>query len=240
MGRKAPPDLMESLGFGPWKPTTIPIGPKASAGSCAIPICGRTDMPEFRLAVTAYWRAMEVLSARLSRVFALALELDENFLRRPQRPPRHQHADQLLPGAGSAPGSRPIARGRAFGLWRVHDPQGRARARRPAGPAPRRRMGRRSDHRGRFRHQYRRSADALDQRQVGVDHPSRGQPARSDEAQRRPHVGRVFFVPNHDVEVRCIESCMGPHNPPRYAPVTAGAHWRGKILASRQISAKAS
>jgi hypothetical protein len=47
-------------------------------------------------------------------------------------------------------------------------------------------------------------------------------------------------VPNPDVEVSCIESCMGPGNPPRYAPVTAGAHWRGKILAAREITAKAS
>ena len=49
-----------------------------------------------------------------------------------------------------------------------------------------------------------------------------------------------FFVPNHDVEVRCIESCTGAQRPPRYAPTTAGAHWRGKILAARRISAKAS
>ena len=33
-------------------------------------------------------------------------------------------------------------------------------------------------------------------------------------------------------DVRCIDSCVSPQNPPRYAPVTAGAHWRGKILAS--------
>jgi hypothetical protein len=49
-----------------------------------------------------------------------------------------------------------------------------------------------------------------------------------------------FFIPDHDVEVRCIESCIGPQSPPRYAPTTAGAHWRGKILAARQIAAKAS
>jgi isopenicillin N synthase-like dioxygenase len=45
-----------------------------------------------------------------------------------------------------------------------------------------------------------------------------------------------FFTPNHDVEVRCLESCMDTEHPARYAPVTAGAHWRGKILASRQIT----
>jgi isopenicillin N synthase-like dioxygenase len=45
-----------------------------------------------------------------------------------------------------------------------------------------------------------------------------------------------FFTPNHDVEVSCLDSCMDAQRPARYAPVTAGAHWRGKILASRQIA----
>ena len=49
-----------------------------------------------------------------------------------------------------------------------------------------------------------------------------------------------FFVPDHDVEVRCLESCRGAGNPSRYSPTTAGGHWRGKILAAQQISAKAS
>ena len=30
-----------------------------------------------------------------------------------------------------------------------------------------------------------------------------------------------FFVPDHDAEVRGIDSCMGPDNPARYAPITA-------------------
>jgi isopenicillin N synthase-like dioxygenase len=45
-----------------------------------------------------------------------------------------------------------------------------------------------------------------------------------------------FFTPNHDIEVRCLVSCTDAQNQPRYAPVTAGAHWRGKILAARQIA----
>jgi isopenicillin N synthase-like dioxygenase len=48
-----------------------------------------------------------------------------------------------------------------------------------------------------------------------------------------------FFVPDHDVEVCCLDSCIDRSNPARYPPTTAGAHWRGKILAARQISEKA-
>jgi isopenicillin N synthase-like dioxygenase len=45
-----------------------------------------------------------------------------------------------------------------------------------------------------------------------------------------------FLVPNHDVEVRCLESCTAPANPPRYATTTAGAHWRAKIVAARKVA----
>ncbi|MFQ5785197.1 MAG: isopenicillin N synthase family dioxygenase [Alphaproteobacteria bacterium] len=34
----------------------------------------------------------------------------------------------------------------------------------------------------------------------------------------------VFFDPNFDVEVACLESCQSPDDPPRYAPTTSGAH----------------
>jgi isopenicillin N synthase-like dioxygenase len=44
-----------------------------------------------------------------------------------------------------------------------------------------------------------------------------------------------FFMPNHDAEVRCLENCARPQNPARYAPITPGAYWHGKILAARQI-----
>ena len=44
-------------------------------------------MPEFRSAVSDYWRAMEALSYATLRIFALALDLDEDFFVR--RSDRH-------------------------------------------------------------------------------------------------------------------------------------------------------
>jgi isopenicillin N synthase-like dioxygenase len=46
----------------------------------------------------------------------------------------------------------------------------------------------------------------------------------------------AFFVdPDTDVRVECIESCKDGHQPPRYAPVTAGEHIQAKIAASQNV-----
>lgn len=39
----------------------------------------------------------------------------------------------------------------------------------------------------------------------------------------------LFFDPNYDVEVACLESCRGPDNPPRYAPTTSGEYLLGRF-----------
>ena len=39
----------------------------------------------------------------------------------------------------------------------------------------------------------------------------------------------VFFDPNYDVEIACLDNCQGPDNPPRYSPTTAGAHLKKRI-----------
>jgi isopenicillin N synthase-like dioxygenase len=38
-----------------------------------------------------------------------------------------------------------------------------------------------------------------------------------------------FASPNGDAVIRCIETCQGPDNPPRYQPVTAGEYMRSLI-----------
>ena len=32
-----------------------------------------------------------------------------------------------------------------------------------------------------------------------------------------------FLGPNHDAEIACVPTCIGPDNPPRYEPTTYGA-----------------
>jgi isopenicillin N synthase-like dioxygenase len=240
MGRKAPPDLMESLGFGPLETDSDPYWSEGFGPVHAHPNLWPEGAPQFRRAVSDYWRAMEALSARLMRIFALALDLDEDFF--VQRSKRHvtnmrinyypaqdrpPEAGQLRAGAHSDYGAFTILKGENA----------------PGGLEVLRRGG---DWTG---------VPVIDEgfiinigdllmrwtndKWVSTIHRVVNPP---EEVRRR--VDRMsiayFFVPDHDVEVRCLETCMGAGNPSRYPPTTAGAHWRGKILAARQISAKAS
>ena len=144
MGNQAPPDLMESLGFGPLEIGEGPYWREGYGPTHFHPNLSPDDIPGFREAVGDYWRAMEQLSVRLMRIFALALDLTK-LLRRPQWPARHQYADQLLSAAARCANGRATAGGCAFGLWGIHALVRRKRAGRPTGFAPRRGLGRRAD-----------------------------------------------------------------------------------------------
>ena len=239
-GQKAPPDLMESLGFGPLQTDEDPYWTAGFGPVHAHPNLWPAGMPQFRDAVSDYWRAMEALSARLMRIFALGARSRGRVLRPAQQAPRHQHAHQLLPGAGSPARGGATARRRPFRLRRIHHPQGRERSGRAPG--------------------LRRGGDWADvplidagfiinigdllmrwtnDKWVSTIHRVVNPPEEVRRGVDRMSIA-YFFVPDHDVEVRCFDSCMGAGNPSRYPPITAGAHWRGKILAARQISAKAS
>jgi isopenicillin N synthase-like dioxygenase len=238
-GKEAPPDLMESLGFGPIETTDEPYWTQGFGPVHAYPNLWPESRPAFRSAVTEYWRAMEELSSRLMRVFALALELDEDFfvtrsdrhvsnMRINYYPAQDQPPEpgQLRAGAHSDYG--------AFTILRGENAPGGLEVLRHGGdwaPVPA------------LEDTFIINIGDLLMRWTN-DHwvSTLHRVVNPPEAVRR-NVDRMsvafFFIPNHDVEVRCLESCMDDHNAPRYAPVTAGAHWRGKILAARQI-AKAS
>jgi isopenicillin N synthase-like dioxygenase len=239
MGTAAPPDLMESLGFGPLE---ISDGPYWREGYGPIhfhPNLWPDDMPGFREAVSEYWRAMEDVSAQLMRIFALALDLDENYF--VSRSDRHvtnmrinyypvqldaPQENQLRAGAHSDYG--------AFTLLRGENAPGGLQVLRRAGDwadVPMVEGGYVVN-----------IGDLLmrwtNDRWVSTIHRVVNPP---EEVRRRTDRVSIafFFVPNHDVKVSCIESCMSADNPPRYVSTTAGGHWRGKILASRQIGKNA-
>jgi isopenicillin N synthase-like dioxygenase len=238
-GRQAPPDLMESLGFGPLETNDDPYWTEGFGPVHAHPNLWPEGLPKFREAVSNYWYAMEDLSSNLMRVFALALDLEEdffltrsdrhvtnmriNYYPAQERPPE---PGQLRAGAHSDYG--------AFTVLKGENAPGGLEVLRRGGdwtPVPLIDDGFIIN-----------IGDLLmrwtNDRWVSTIHRVVNPPEEVRRNVDRMSVA-FFFTPNHDVEVRCLESCMGPQNPARYAPVTAGAHWRGKILASRQI-AKAS
>jgi isopenicillin N synthase-like dioxygenase len=240
IGQAAPPDLMESLGFGPLETGNDPYWTDDFGPVHAHPNLWPEGMPEFRAAIGEYWRAMEMLAMRLARIFALALDLDEEFF--VARSDRHvtnmrinyypvqdrpPEKDQLRAGAHSDYGAFTVLKGENA----------------PGGLQVLRRGGDWADVPIIEQGFVINIGDLLmrwtNDKWVSTIHRVVNPP---EEVRR--NVDRMsiafFFVPNHDVEVRCIESCIGPHSPARYAPTTAGAHWRGKVLASRGINAEAS
>ena len=55
-------------------------------------------------------------------------------------------------------------------------------------------------------------------------------PSTGAAVTRRQSIG-YFLHPNYDAEVRCLETCTSPDNPPRYPPVAAGAEMYKKLSA---------
>jgi isopenicillin N synthase-like dioxygenase len=239
MGQKAPPDLMESLGFGPLETDNDPYWTESFGPVHAHPNLWPEDAPQLRRTVSDYWRVMEALSAQLMRIFALALDLDEDFFVRrskrhvtnmrinyypaQERPPE---AGQLRAGAHSDYGAFTILKGENA----------------PGGLQVLCRGGDWADV-PLIEEGFIINIGDLLMRWTNDKWVSTIHRVVNPPEEVRQHVDRMsiayFFVPDHDVQVRCLESCMDPRNPPRYPPTTAGAHWRGKILAARQMSAKA-
>jgi isopenicillin N synthase-like dioxygenase len=240
IGKKAPPDLMESLGFGPMQTNADPYWTEDFGPVHAHPNLWPAEMPDFRPAITLYWQAMEQLSVRLQRIFALALDLEEDFF--VKRSARHvsnmrvnyypaqdrpPEPGQLRAGAHSDYGAFTILRGENA----------------PGGLQVLRRGGHWADVPMVDEGFVINIGDLLmrwtNDRWVSTLHRVINPPETIRHSVDRMSVA-FFFIPDHDAEVRALPSCSGPENLPRYPTVTAGAHWRGKILASRQITAKAS
>jgi isopenicillin N synthase-like dioxygenase len=235
-GHHAPPDLMESLGFGPLETGDDPYWSGGFGPVHAYPNLWPEQLPRFRAAVSDYWRAMERLSAKLMRIFALALDLNEDFflvrsdrhvtnMRLNYYPTQHRPPEpgQLRAGAHSDYG--------AFTVLKGENAPGGLEVLRRGGdwtPVPMIDDGFVIN-----------IGDLLmrwtNDRWVSTIHRVVNPPEAACREVDRMSVA-FFFTPNHDVEVSCLESCMDAQHPARYAPVTAGAHWRGKILASRQIA----
>ena len=239
IGQKAPPDLMESLGFGPLETDNDPYWTQGFGPVHAHPNLWPAGLPRFRQAISDYWRAMEVLSERLMQIFALALDLEKDFF--VERSDRHvtnmrvnyypaqdrpPEPGQLRAGAHSDYGAFTILKGENA----------------PGGLQVLRRGGDWADvpliEDGFIIN----IGDLLmlwtNEKWVSTLHRVVNPPENVRRNTDRMSIA-YFFLPNHDVEVRCFDSCVSTENPARYTPTTAGAHWRGKILASQQISAKA-
>ncbi len=219
--QNTPPDLFERFTIGPFG-----VPDDAYHGQYRdsfFPDNIWPDEPEeFRPAMEAYYQSMEALAATLMRVFALALDLPEDYFASSIDKhisamsanfyPAQTHAPaegQLRAGAHTDYGSLTIVAPTAApgclqvlrdGEW--FDVQ----------PEPGCFVVNIGDL----------MAQWTNDRWVSTMHRVANPPR---EAAHRERLSLIFFhQPNADALVECLPSCQGPDNPPRYMPVTSGEH----------------
>ena len=184
----------------------------------------------FRETWTEYYRVMERVAWVIMRIFALALDLPEEFfwdkidrhigairvLNYPDQPTRPK-PEQFRAGAHTDYGAVTILKAEnAPGGLQVLNRQSEWR---DVATAPGSFICNIGDLMMRW----------TNDRWVSTLHRVVNPPPDAVLRSRRQSI--VFFLqPNYDAVIECLPSCCGPDNPPKYGPVTSGAHRFEKFL----------
>lgn len=232
---ETPPDLKEVFHLGP---VDFPHDAYHTAPAAKPYFVDNVWPPQpagFRDAVTAYYRAVEKLGSDLMRIFALALELPENFFAdkidkhisalRILNYPEQTKAPlpgQLRAGAHSDYGTLTILLGEnqpgslevkpRSGQWMsVHIP-------------PKSFVINIGDLMMRW----------TNDKWISTLHRVVNPPEAVAAKARRQSLA-FFHHPNYDAEIACIPTCAGPGNPARYPPVNAGPYRSDKYVQAARI-----
>lgn len=238
-GGDAPGDLNESLMIGPIDVTDGSYYTAPAAGRHFAPNLWPDRPYGLRPLYEAYYRAMDALATDLMALFALALDLPEDFFRTsidrnisrlrirnypaPLVPPE---PGQLRAGAHSDYGSLTILKteDRPGGL-QVQDKGGNWS---DVPHVPGCFVVNIGDMMARW----------TNDRWVSTLHRVVNPPPdRAAESRRQSIV--FFHNPNYDARVACLPSCADADNPPRYPPTTSGGHLREKFVATQRSVAYA-
>jgi isopenicillin N synthase-like dioxygenase len=222
-GAETPPDLKELFAIGPFD---LPDEPYFT-GPAAYPSFAPNRWPVRPAGLTpalrAYWRALEGLAHTMGRIFARALALPDGFFE--TKTDRHISQLRIMhyppPAAPPLPGQLRAGEHADLGmmtlLYSDNDVGGLQL----------------KDRDGRW-------VDApllpdaflinlgdlmmrwTNDRWISTQHRVVNPPASADWRSRRLSIG-MFWIPNYDAEIACIESCRGDA-PARYAPVTVSAY----------------
>lgn len=235
LGAKTPPDLRESVFLGPVDDHSghyahLPAAKTAYAANIY------PDVPDgFDGALVDLYRAFERLSVDLIRIVAAALELDERTF----VPLLERHFSIFgmhhYPVLDSAPEAGQLRAGAhtdfgAMTILAMTEGRGGLEARMPDGRwAPV--LPKRGDLVVNL-------GDMLERwtndRWVSTLHRVVA-PDTGDTRSRRMSIG-YFVHPNFDAEIRCVPTCLGSGEAPRYPTITAGEHIRQKIDASHKAA----
>lgn len=234
-GVAAPPDLQESINFGP---VAVPDEPYFTEGFGAVhfaPNLYPASPAGFEAATRAYYGVMERLAATVMGIFARGLDLAPDFFA--DKIDRHVSSLRFVhyPHQPDAPATEQLRAGAhtdygSLTILRIEDA--------PGGLQVQDRAGRWLDvpvipgafvvNIGDLMAQW------TNDRWVSTMHRVVNPPR--DRAHDSRRISLVFFhQPNYDAEVACLASCCSPANPPKYPSTTSGAHWRGKNQAARAM-----
>jgi isopenicillin N synthase-like dioxygenase len=240
LDEKTPPDLKESFSIGP---VDVPAGDPYFHGPQAGPHFAPNIWPSQPAALQEVWksyfRAMENLSAQLMRMFALALDLPEEYFE--DKIDRHismlralNYPDQSTPpeknqmraGAHSDYGSLTIVRQEAApGGLEVLNSRGEWVGVKPV-------PGAFVVNIGDLMMQW--TNDMWKSTMHRVVNPPR------DLALGSRRISLVFFhQPNYDAMVECLASCRDAKNPPKYAPISSGDHLKSKFTKQTAVESVA-
>lgn len=232
LGRTAPPDLKEVLAIGR---EDIPDEDYFRRGPARLHFAPNLwpDRPaSLRGTAITYFGAMERLACDLMRIFAVALELPENFFA--DKIDRHISAIRLInyPEQPTAPVPGQLRSGEhsdygSLTILKIEDAPGGLQVRTRQGqwidvhPVPDAFLVNIGDLMMHW----------TNDRWISTLHRVVNPPR--DKALGSGRLSMVFFhQPNYDALIECLPTCQGPGNPPKYPPVTSGEHRLRKFLAT--------
>jgi isopenicillin N synthase-like dioxygenase len=241
-GEDTPPDIKETFNIGPLDiPNELPphIRNEPLADFRYATNIWPTEPAEFEQAWSDYYRALGALAGKIMQVFAVALNLPENFFDASVNDPisavralnyPHQNVapqpGQLRAGAHSDYGSLTILRAdSAAGGLEIFNPQKQWQ---PVPAIPNGFIVNIGDLMARW----------TNDRWVSTLHRVVNPPPDSTGSTRRQSVA-FFHQPNWDAEITCIPTCLAPGEKPKYPPVRSGEYLMQKFHSTVKLSTAA-
>jgi isopenicillin N synthase-like dioxygenase len=234
-GDQTPPDLKESFSIGP-PDRTLHDSESAEQEFRFAPNLWPAEPVEFKQVWLSYYRAMSELAAHLMQIFAVALDLPEDFFA--DKIDEHCSAmralnypdDLTTPSPGQLRAGAHTDYGSVTILLSDPDPGG-LEIFTPEGEwvavpsVPGGFVVNIGDLMARW----------TNDRWVSTLHRVVCPCADEYGTQRRQSVA-FFHQPNWDTEIRCLPTCLAAGEEPKYTPVTSGVHLREKFLRGLSIN----
>ncbi len=230
LNEETPGDLKESLTIGPINVSDDPYFTCEEAGPHFLPNRWPEKPKNLRSLWERYFQEMTDLSANLMRIFALALDLPENFF--DDKIDRHISMFRVLnyPSQKNEPKEGQLRAGAhsdygSLTICRIEDKPGGLQAQNSNGnwvdvPALENAF---SVNIGDLMMQW------TNDEWVSTVHRVINPPRSKAEDSRRQSL--IFFhQPNYDAMVECFPSCQSKSNPAKYGPISSGDHLRNKFM----------